>query len=76
MSILLKNLSHKLINWIDTTPNIYVDKIRFEWQFEGSTLIMVCKSYILLSYRQPALWIILPLSGGALYKVWAAPFYD
>ena len=25
--------------------------------------------------RQPALWIISPLSGGSLCKVWAAPFY-
>ena len=25
--------------------------------------------------RQPAIWIIPSLSGGPLYKVWAAPFY-
>ena len=32
-------------------------------------------SFKIIDKRQPALWIILPLSGGLFYKVWAKPFY-
>ena len=35
---------------------------------------MVRKSLPFYLIRQPALWIIPPLSGGPLYKVWAAPY--
>ena len=57
------------------------DKIRFEWadiNYDMSKTRHLKWSVSLIPFyliRQPALWIIPPLSGGPLYKVWAAPFY-
>ena len=57
-----------------------LDKIKFEWAdiiYDMSKARHLYQSVRITPFyliRQPALWIISPLSGGPLYKVWAAPF--
>ena len=53
------------------------NKIRFEkvdiiYDISKAGHLSLIPFYLI---RQPALWIIPPLSEGPLYKIWAAPFY-